>query len=248
MMPVTKTLSGTFAAMTLLVSAGAGAAPTVYFGENTSPGGYVNGAPLTARTSFLASLSGVGTEDFSPFSSGATQPLSLSFAGSSGSITATLSGSGEVLGPDPVGVGRFNTSGATAAAVGGNWWDVSGAFALDFSAPIAAFGFYGTDIGDFTGQVTVALRDAVTSAVTSYTINNTVDGPNASLLFWGFIDSSATYDRITFGNTAGGTDFFGFDDMTIGDRGQINVPEPGSLALVGLAMAGLAGLHRRRKA
>lgn len=248
MMPLAKTVSGAFAAMALLVSAGASAAPTIYFGENTTPGGFVTGAPLTARTSFLSNLSGVGTEDFSSFDNGDVSPLSLSFAGSTGSITATLSGSGQVIGPGPVDVGRFNTSGATAAPVGGNWWDVSGEFTLEFSSPIAAFGFYGTDIGDFDGQVTVTLRDADTAAVTNLTINNIVNGPDASLLFWGFIDGSATYDRITFGNTAVGIDFFGFDDMTIGDRGQIRIPEPGSLALVGLALVGLAGLHRRRKA
>lgn len=230
------------AALFVVFAAGsAQAAPIIFFGENQNPGEAVSGAPVTAHNAFLAGLTGVGTEEFEGFALAATEPLVLTFPGSSGSIGATLSGAGQIS----VNAlsGRFNTSPG-----GAQFWEVSGAFQLDFSAPISAFGFYGTDIGDFTGQVTVSLWDAVTSAITNVTINNTINGKDGSLLFWGFIDSGATYDRIVFGNTAAGTDFFGFDSMTIGDAQQIRnpVPEPATVALLGLGLGGVVAVRRRR--
>lgn len=217
------------------------AVPTVFFGENTTPGGVVSGAPVTARTSFLASLVGVGSEGFETQSIGSTAPIGLTFAGSTGSITATLGGAGELAGNSTICCGRFNTTSG-----GSQVWNVSGLFDITFSSAVSAFGFYGTDIGDFSGKITVALEDTVGN-ITNFVVDNTVNGPDGSLLFWGFIDPTTAYKKISFGNTNSGTDYFGFDDMVIGDRGQINnnVPEPGAMVLIGVALAGL-GLARRR--
>ena len=241
-----------FSAIALTLStaamAVAHAAPVFYFGENQSAASTVSGAPTTARASFLANLSGVSNQNFErpEFILGDTAPLPLTFAGSGGNILANLTGLGSIS--NNVASGRFNTSSG-----GSQWWDVSGTFEIEFTTvAVAAFGFYGTDIGDFGGQVQVTLRDTG-NVSTTYTIANTVGGnPQGALLFWGFIDSSKAYNKVTFGNTAGGVDAFGFDDMVVGDARQIvapppsGVPEPGSLALVGLSLAGLAAATRRK--
>lgn len=218
------------------------AAPIIYFGENQTDAFAIGTDPAAAQSSFLSNLTGVGTEDFEGFGLGTLAPLDILFAGSTGNITATITGSGNI--DSGTGAGRFNTS-----AGGSQWWEVSGLFTINFDTAISAFGFFGTDIGDFDGQITVALLDT-NNVVTNLVINNTTNGINGANLFWGFTDVSNAYSSITFGNTESGIDFFGFDDFTIGDRQQIRistVPEPATLAMFGLAICGLVASRRHKK-
>lgn len=240
--------AGILAAL-LICASSSQATLTIFTGENQTPGEMVSGAPLTARNAFLSNLTGVGTETFESQAVGAEGPLALTFPGSgSTTLGAALIGDGVVF-PTPSTAGRFNTTGATAGPTPGQWWSVEGNFYLVFDQAISAFGFYGTDIGDFNGQLLIKLTDT-NDVVTELEVPHTINGADGSLLFWGFIDTSNSYKRIDFGNTAQGVDFFGFDDMTIGDARQINpppnpTPEPGMLALLGVA--GLAASMARRR-
>lgn len=77
----------------------------------------------------------------------------LSFTGSSSDLYAQISGVGQIS--DAPVFGGFNTT-----AGGSIWWDVNGAFSITFlqDTKILAFGFYGTDIGDNNGHMTLWLR------------------------------------------------------------------------------------------
>ena len=65
-------------------------------------------------------------------------------------------------------------------------------------------------------------------------------------MFWGFTDDTNAYDRIQL-TTTNNNDLFGFDDITIGDAGQVTgvVPEPGSMTI--FAALGCIGLVARRR-
>lgn len=201
-----------------------------------------------ASSSFLASLTGVGTETFEGFSPDTPAPLTLNFPGA-GSATLT-GGDGLIVSVAPGstnGFGRYATS-------GNNYWDVTagadGNFVVNFLNPVAAFGFYGIDIGDFGGQLTVELTSGITQ---NFTVPNTFGSegyPDGSVLFWGVIgqNNSETFTSAVFNTTTGEGDVFAFDDMTIGSFDQVNpnlspTPEPPAIALIGAAIACL-GLLR----
>jgi hypothetical protein len=214
-------------------------AALVFFGEDLGPG---EGPPgllawpnaAAAETSFLSNLSGVGTETFESFSVGTGAPLALNFPGAG---TATLQGSGTIESGHN-GFGRYPISGS-------KWWEAAGSFSINFSDPVAAFGFYGVDIGDFNGQVTLTLENGGVQVVN---IPHTTGGAGGAVVFFGYINQAQPFTKATFGNTAPGFDFFGFDNMTIGSPNQVvpQVPDGGStLLLLGFACAAIRFARKR---
>jgi len=199
---------------------------------------------LARQTQFLSYLIGVGTETFEAQSGNA--PLALTFPGAG---TATLSGTGQVLtqGGGTNGFGRYPISGS-------NFWEAvltrSGTFTVAFNQKVAAFGFYAIDLGDFGSNLTLEFRNGGTliDTWTPYNTSFTGDCPNpycGSIKYVGTINT-ATFDEVKFIGSSG-DDVFAFDDMTVGSLEQVSVPEPASVSLLAVGLAGLVAARRRRQ-
>lgn len=254
----------------LLAYSGSASAYLLYFGEDVNNSATV---PLTlipnssgAASSFMSKLSGVGTETFETTTVGtSTSPsMALSFPGFGGtSLTATLTGGdgvvAEVAPGDTDGAGRYSIPSPGSK----RYLDVEagglGNFQISFGQAIAAFGFYGIDIGDFSGKVALDFFNGST-LVTSRTLNTTANAAgvgDGSVLYFGLIaeGSAEEFDRVAFRTTTGDGDFFAFDNFTIANRGQIKddtpptnpTPIPGTLLLAGLGLAGLGAMRRRAR-
>ncbi|MDP3920453.1 MAG: PEP-CTERM sorting domain-containing protein [Candidatus Omnitrophota bacterium] len=235
----------------LSLATGAYAVPQTFFGEDAGIG---EGTRQTshpnadaAQASFLSNLISPGTEDFEGFADNTGTPLVINFPGAG--VTATLQGTGSVqtVSSGTNGVGRFPIS-------GDNYFETGSSFSILLSDPVAAFGFFATDIGDFGGQVQLTLLNGTTQVIT---VPNSTNVTGGGVLYFAVIDTQNLFSEVQFGNTAAGVDFFGFDDFTVGSVGQVvqsptpsggstNVPEPSSMVLLGSALAGLGAWRKRR--
>lgn len=230
----------------------------IFFGEDLNNNGSV---PLpsfpnssAAESDFLSNLIGVGTEDFESFSAGTGSLIDLTFPGSTDDITAILSGGGGTIQSVPAGstneVGRYGTSPTNffeVAAGGAN------NFQVNFDTPIAAFGFFGVDIGDFGGQLELELANGTTQIFTVPNEIGSSGSTDGSILFYGVIAENASeiFQSVDFLTTTGGGDVFAFDDFTIGELEQVTngghtIPEP-SLILSLLAVGGLGSIMKLKR-
>ena len=235
-------LLATTAIILAALAGSAQAAPVTFFGEDLNPTGTTPIAhPVSdaTSTSFLSQLTSPGVETFDSFANGATA-VAPTFGNG---ITATLNGG--IIQNFPS-VGRFAISSP-------NYYQAdTSSFSINFSGPIAAFGFYATDIGDFGGVLSLTLTDAG-GRTSSLTVpasegSNGSQPQNGSVLYFGFYDLSDTYTSIAF-NNSNTADAFGFDNFTVGLAAQINpgVPEPSTWAMMILGFAGVGFMAYRRK-
>ena len=247
--------------MGLVVAPTSHAVPMTFFGEDLGQGEGVALASTpnsdAAQASFLAGLMNPGVETFegiAPGTNGGGGGFGVGFANG---VTATISGGSSIQVrslPDGTtnGFGRYGVTGDGDPDE--RYLDTGGganAFTIDFSAPVAAFGFFGIDIGDFNGTVTATTSGGLSQL---FDVGNSTNIAGGSVLFFGIIDPMNTFTSVSFGNTGSGSDVFGFDDFTIGTAAQVvdpgpgpgpvGVSEPSSLLLM---LVGLAGLMLRRR-
>ena len=205
-----------------------------------------------AKSDFSDRLPGVYTETFEGINTGTQNPgISFGDAGTA-DFGETLSNQVQVLElPTGTNAGRYPIS-------GNKYLEFFSYATVTFTEQISAFGFYGTDIGDFNGQVTLKTYsngDLKNELAIPSTSGN--ENPGGTVVYFGFIDFDNSFDTVVFGNTNmdPGVDVFGFDDFTIGtlaqvvdpppDSGSSPVPEPSTIFLVSFGVIGLGALKRR---
>lgn len=229
------------AAAGLFVAGTAFATPTTYFGQDQNPGTSTTNSD-SAHDQFMSQLNGVGTEDFETFSNNQSN-ITLNFPGSlATTLTASLTGTGSTT--------SGNNAGAVAHSGSEYYLVVTGGgneFHIDFGSAISAFGFYGSDISDSGSLFLLTLVDTLGNSH-DVSVTNSSSNSSGNQLFFGFIDPTLSYTSIIFKSTGAG-DYFGFDDMVIGDLGQVNpnVPEPAGLGMFGLGLLGLLSLAALRR-
>jgi hypothetical protein len=197
---------------------------------------------LAARTSFVSALGTVGVENFESHGVG-TPPASLSFAGSGVTATATYA-AGESI-------NNVQDNGAFATS-GTHYLDSPGARGdhLVFSSAVAGIGFYVTDLSDggtAPDQISV-VATLVGGGTRTFTTNVTTGNSNANVLFFGVVstDPSELFSGVEILNTfTTEGDVHGIDDITVGLTSA--VPEPATLAMMGLGLASLMGYGWRRR-
>lgn len=263
-LPLRLGIAGAF--LVLLSAANADPINT-YFGVDYN--GAFNSAtpyPLTsfpnannAASSFITALGGPSAVSTETFDSGIALGNYSSLGIALGTNTATI------VSPGSTTFAISNTFDEGRYAISSpNYLDATaGNFTINFSAPVSALGFYGTDIGDFGGQLSLSLTPTGGGApvILNVNSNDALGNPgtgagsdqDGAVLYFGFIDTTGQgYSSITFNDNLSGIDAFGFDNFSVawqqptGNTGS--VPEPSSLVFVVGSLLGLAALRRRKVA
>ena len=234
-------LAAISAALCVMASPASAAIVTYYGNDNGAVAGGPRPNADAALSSFNVAAGVGGTINFEGVAN-AQNPSNVTVA-SGVRLTVTGNANGGVRNTAAVTPLGFNTSGT------GNKWlqmypagNSGGSTAVfSFSTSIDAFGafFSDTEVG-FPGNITIAFNDG-----TAQSLGLTKGANGGGVLFFGFTDLGKSFDTVTIstGSTNSLRDIFGIDDVRYAEVPA--VPEPTTLALMALGLAGLA-LTRRR--
>lgn len=210
---------------------------TTYFGADSGSQyqSITNTDSKQAQDAFLTALNAnsltPGVENFD-HEDQSIQNLQFETGGTTIATATTNITNMEIAGD--TGAGRYPIS-------GNQYWDVQDwngdSFSISFDKSMSAFGFYGIDIADYEGGLTLKLFDGETF-VQEFNINKQY-GADSSLLYYGFYSMTDSFTKIVFTNSDAGSDSFGFDDMT---AAATPVPLPPSALMLGSGLLGLMGL------
>ena len=249
-----RTLTALSIAALGILSAGSSFAYQTFLGEDAN-GDPTSIPPFPISTNAQLAFFGLGTPQVENFENQVVGPgpLTLVFGSGNTVVNATLMGAnGAVQFVGTPTDGRFSVPG------GNQFWVTTApssgdTFNIAFSANVEAFGFFGIDIGDFGGALSLELINAAGNMMgTSFPVNTSSGrSQDGSVLYFGIRAQSEREwfrgIRFRLTNIGAQDDAFAFDSFTVvgAPRPSGQIPEPGTLALIGLALLASSLVRRR---
>jgi hypothetical protein len=198
---------------------------TIFFGEDLNNSATTPLTTLTnsdpAQALFAAALSSPGVEDFEGQAVGVVTTLNTSFPkAGGGTINVTITGTALQVFDQPAGTaaaGRYSIPSATSSRfLRVATTTTPGAVVITADQDVSAVGFYGVDVSDFGGTLTVVLKDSGGGIVLSQVVPNTVPAGDGSVLFFGIVGAGGNVFRsVEMTTTLGAGDVIAVDRLQI---------------------------------